>query len=395
MPLEIVRNDITKMNVDAIVNSTNSALIPGGTGVDASIHSAAGPELAGALEKIGYCPLGGAVYTDAFDIRQCRYIIHTAGPVFEDGESGEREILESCYSSVLNVASKLGCRTVAVPILSSGAYGYPPEDAYRIATSSVRKYFEENDSEITVYIVVFGSELVEISRALDRKVTQYITDYYVDLNRETLETADAEMYENRFREEVHYSRIEPEDGAPFPDGEKYERKASGQIKAKRRQERPRIDVLPSMTVCGAHPEKSEKIPVCCAAGSAEGKAGMPDYKSQDLSFAEMCQWWCKTKGISSQKFYARANITRQAFWNMKKHPEQLPKKTTLFACVIGLELTLEEAEDILSRAGITFSRFYLTDCIVRGCIENGIYDIDAINSELYDRDQTLLGASAY
>ncbi|MBP5743764.1 MAG: hypothetical protein J6W44_02460, partial [Oscillospiraceae bacterium] len=115
------------------------------------------------------------------------------------------------------------------------------------------------------------------------------------------------------------------------------------------------------------------------------------YRDVDLSFAEMCEWWCAEKGITKKEFYIRANINKAMFWNMKKNPNQIPKKTNALACVIGLRLDFDQAIDLLGRAGMTLSKYYETDRLVEDRIRSEKYDIDEINYELFDRDLALLG----
>ncbi len=136
MWIEAVRGDITAEQVDAIVNAANSSLLGGG-GVDGAIHRAAGPELTEACRALGGCPPGDAKATPAFRL-PCRWVIHTVGPVYRDGASGEAELLASCYRRSLEVADGLGARTVAFPAISTGIYGYPRSDAAAIAVGALR-----------------------------------------------------------------------------------------------------------------------------------------------------------------------------------------------------------------------------------------------------------------
>ncbi|MDO5444590.1 MAG: macro domain-containing protein [Eubacteriales bacterium] len=373
MPLQIVRNDITAMNADAIVNSTNNRLKRAGTGVDASIHAAAGEKLEKALEEIGYCPTGSAVITESYNIPGCRYIIHAVSPVYSGGEEGEEQLLKSCYKKIFSLALSHGCSSLAMPVLCSGANEYPKKQAYEIATSCAREFLMKIDGEMMIYLVVFNSEIVGISEEQNDEVTAYITDNYVNEKKRKLGYPRGEG--------ILHSAGFPDIGAPahsfnYPSPPASLPKASSFF--------PDADNAPLFL---GHLESSEdELTELC------NEISEPDYRIQDKSFGDMCAWWMERKKMTPHDFYCKANLTRAAFFNLKKHAEQTPRKTTAFACVIGLKLAPDEAEDLLMRAGLAFSPYYRTDVIVKNFISEGEYNIDTINMELFENDLSLLGS---
>src|SRR5437660_10800912 len=160
--IEVVEGDITKQRVDAIVNAANTTLLGGG-GVDGAIHRAAGPELLEECRALGGCPTGQANMTKGYKL-PAKWVIHTVGPVWRDGQHGEEELLANCYRNLLALAEQKGARTIAFPSISTGAYGFPMERAARIAVTAIKTFLERNSSMEKVVLVCFGKSAFDIHR---------------------------------------------------------------------------------------------------------------------------------------------------------------------------------------------------------------------------------------
>ena len=403
MALSIVRNDITRMEADAIVNSTNEFLQVGGYGVDASIHAAAGPKLEKALAEIGRCAVGSAVVTESFGIPTCRYIIHAVGPVHQQksglftgrNEERDRKLLRNCYRAVFRAAREHDCRSVAMPLISAGANGFPKETAYAIATGAAREFLLSlrDDEDMMIYIVLYDNEAIEISSKVHDRVLHYISDHYRDEHKELLHA----YYP---KQDIGIPLGAMEDSAPAEAPEPTHRT---DYTAPLYSPREESAAAPSATAPGAARRKRQNfrrenledtlsMPAFASVDAERAAEREERYQDQDRSFAEMCEWWCEKKKLSKNEFYTRANITRAAFWNMKHNPEQVPKKTNVLACAVGLMLNLDETRDLLMRAGMTLSRYYKLDVIVEYYIREHNYNIDDINAMLFEEDQPLLGS---
>jgi len=341
MPFEIVRNDITKMHVDAIVNAANKRLEPGG-GVCGAIHAAAGPQLAAECRLLGGCETGEAKATFAYNL-PCKYVIHTVGPVWNGGEHGEREALVSSYRESLKLAKEKGCDSIAFPLISSGIFGYPKKEALRVAIDTIGDFLTEN--EMMVYLAVFNKECLNISKALFANIEEYIDEHYVDEH-------EAREYRRRRYQEEELAMAAPK------------------AVSKR-------DVV-FATVA------SESV--------AASDADIDEWLEMiDESFSEMLLRKIKEKGMSNAECYKKANIDKKLFSKIKGDHGYVPKKSNVLAFAVALELSLDETREMLFKAGMALSHSDKFDLIVEFCIVNKIYDIFEINQILFNYDQPLLG----
>lgn len=342
MPLTIVRNDITKMKVDAIVNAANSSLLGGG-GVDGCIHRAAGPGLLAECRTLGGCKTGSAKITGAYEL-PCRYVIHAVGPRWRGGQSGERENLISCYRTSLELAKDHGCRSVAFPLISAGIYGYPKEQALRIAVDTISSFLLQVESgDMSVYLVIFDCASYQLGAKLFAGISAYIDDNYV-----------REHDDRHLRE--HDAFLEREHNY-----------------------RPECLVRMSSLVY----ESNE----------AAGAYSLADaVSSLDESFSQMLLRKIDEKGFTDAQCYKKANIDRKLFSKIRSDVHYRPSKPTVLAFAIALELTLAETQEMLKKAGFALSHSQKADIIVEYFILHGNYNIFEINEALFAFDQNLLGA---
>lgn len=338
MPLYMVRNDITLMKVDAIVNAANNSLLGGG-GVDGAIHRAAGPELLAECRTLNGCATGEAKLTKGYRL-PCRYVIHTVGPVWRGGKAGERALLASCYRNSLALAKSARCESVAFPLISAGVYGYPKAEALQVAVDEITRFLLDNDMD--VYIVVFSRDAVQLGGRLFDDIVAYIDDVYAD---------------------THY------------DANREYQRSQRILEA--------FD-LPDMAFGEAAPMPTQSV--------APKMAGLDDLLGQvDESFSESLLRRIDEKGITDAQCYKRANVDRRLFNKIKNNPGYKPGKQTALAFAIALELSLEETRDLLMKAGYALSHSSKADIVVEYCITHGFYDLIGINEVLFKLDLQPLG----
>ncbi len=343
MPLQIIRQDITKMKVDAIVNTTNEEMV-GYSGVDLAVHTAAGPMLDAECKKIKPLGLGTAKITGAYNL-DAKYVIHTSGPVWHGGLAGESIILKSCYIESLKLAVANGCESVAFPLISAGAYGYPKDRVLKFAIQVITEFLFEH--ELTVYLCVYDRNSYEFSRTVFNEIAELINDDYVE---QTVFASKANCFETGLMRE----NAEP-------------------------------------SVCASVAPKAKSLRKKLF-GSSKNKSLQEYMKTMDKSFAYKLFDLIDSKGMTDVECYKKANVDKKTFSKIKCNPDTYkPSKQTAVAFAIALELTLDETQDLLASAGLTLSQSFTFDKIIRYFLQKGIYDIFEINEALFEFDQVLLG----
>lgn len=329
MPFEIVRNDIVNMKVDAIVNTANPRPIIG-AGTDKAVHDKAGARLLLARKEIGNIAIGKAAIAPAFDL-DANYVIHTAGPIWRDGKSSEEALLASCFKNSLRLAKEKGCESIAFPLISTGSYGFPKPLALQIAVREISSFLMEN--EMQIYLVVFEKQSFELSEKLFKSVSSYIDENYVS-DKTSLEYGTSKLrrfdYEEMLLRESSY-------------------------------------------------EITSKIP------NLDGMLN-----NLDKGFSETLLYLIDRTGKKDSEIYKKANVDRKLFSKIRNNADYRPSKTTALAFAIALELSMDETDDLLARAGIALSQSNKFDVIVRYFIENKKYDIFELNSVLFEFDQPLI-----
>jgi len=440
MPFQIIREDITRMEVDAIVNTASPSLLGGG-GVDGAIHKAAGPRLKEACKALGGCKVGEVKVTLGFAL-PCRYVLHTVGPVWKGGFLGEEAALRRCYNNALETAESLQCESIAFPLISGGAFGYPLRKALHVATDCITAFVLEH--ELSVYLVLYGSDSLLEGRRLFPDLQEYIDDHYVDEKEKT--------FGFRRRRRYSYNRPEPEETAAFgqregkdedpglfetsdsawdheyqgasfsgfSSGEDFtgfsQGAASAEPEASIRPDAAAFEDLDDTAFFSAFPEPAapashakmpgkpprESRPAYSQAvgaptvPAADDAAYAPDdldwlFEQIDESFQQMLLRKIDESGMTDAQCYKKANVDRKLFSKIRKDVQYRPSKPTAIAFAIALELSMRDTEDLLNKAGYALSRSSRFDLIIRYYIERGRYNIFEINEALFAYDQSLLG----
>ena len=437
MALQIIRNNIVNVEADAIVNTANPA-VGVGRGVDQSIYEAAGwDRLLEARERIGEIAPGEAAWTPAFSLH-ARYIIHTVGPAWTGGSSGERETVARCYRRSLELAAELGCESAAFPLIATGTYGFPKDEALRIAMAEISGFLLSNEME--VLLVVYDKESFEVSGKLFSDIQSFIDDSEAAYTPDDLQynradasdvrakkTSRARRILDGFRERKNALKREeeptPQSGEPFGDrdaGSPFEDRNSGLPVGARDAGSPfedwdaesMVEDLSMGAESGAYDDlllsESMEQPACEADAAPSYSRSFsapqaPSFPSQDASLETRLKHLDKTfqeylfmlidrRGLSDTDVYKKANIDRKHFSKIRSNAGYKPSKKTALALAIALELNLDETKDLIGRAGLALSPSIMFDRIIEYCIETCNYDIYEINCILFKYDQPTLGA---
>lgn len=355
MPLKIIRNDITKMSTDAVVNTAN-AYAAVGSGCDHEIYQAAGYDelLKYRKEKIGYVPEGEVFVTPGFRLN-CRYIIHAVSPLYKGGKRGEEGRLRSCYKKSLQAALSYELKSVAFPLIATGGFGYPKEEGLRIAVDEINAFLMKHD--MLVFLVVFDSRAAELGRRLDPDL-----EYYIDRN----------YVETRLKESSAFYNAAAPSGRPVPRqpyaGREYAVGSSAAVNIGQERDFASVD------------EEQESV----SAAFSEKHESALDERIKHLSdtFSEYLLYLIDSRGMNYPDVYKRAIVDKKVFSKIKKNRNAHPKKTTAMCLCVGAKLNMDQTRDLLARAGYALSPCDKTDIIFSYFIENGIYDMIELDIQL-------------
>ncbi len=348
MPFQMIRNNITNIKADAIVNTANPNPVIGG-GTDSAIYQVAGERrLSVARKKIGVIARGDAVHTPAYRLK-AKYIIHTVGPRWVDGSHGERDILHSCYRKSLALAAELSCKSIAFPLIATGVYGFPKDEALQIALSEINQFLLTHD--MNVILVVFDRSSFELSGKLVDNIKQFIDEHEVDQTREAEYDRNFSRgnYPLKMRREANFEVSAPVTGQTYGGASSFDFKSTGRKSLE--------DLL----------------------------------NTKEDTFQQRLFRLIDERGMDDVTVYKKANIDRKVFSKIRSNVDYHPKKKTAVAFAVALQLDMDEMQDLLSRAEIAFSPSNKFDLIITYFITHQIYDIYEINSTLFQYDQPILG----
>ena len=352
MPFKIVRNDITHVKADVIVNTANPKPIYA-SGTDLAVYQAAGAdELLAERKKVGCIERGDIAVTGAYALN-AKYIIHTVGPVWVDGMHKEFETLESCYAKSLQKALELGCDSIAFPLISTGVYGFPKDKALQIAVSVFSRFLLEN--EMQIILVVFDKKSFQLSGQLVGEIDSFIDANYIIQKRRT-EYSRRPFRHSRIESDITYDSEVYEECSRYTEAEESE-----------------TELLMAVPM----PQKAMSLE--------------EELENVGMSFHDKLFELIGKSGMDNKDVWKRANLDRKHFSKIQCDEKYHPKKKTVMALCIALELDLEQAKDLLARADWAFSPSSKVDLIVQKAIIDKQYDIYQLNLVLFQYTNEILG----
>ena len=345
MPFFIVKTDLTKMKVDAIVNATDNNF-SGGGGIDYAIHNAAGESLKEECAILHDCKTGDAKITNAYNL-PFKKIIHTVGPIWQGGQFGEEILLKSCYTKSLELAKENKLKSIAFPLISSGVFGYPKDQALKVAVDTIKEFITQED--MSVYLAIYSKDPFILPKNLFDDISEYLVSNY-----DSLPLSHARKMAKRSKPSIDDYFIETDNTSPLLDDTEF----SSPI------------FIPN------------ELAKSMLAGTTQ---------NLDESFSEMLFRLIDEKGITDVECYKRANIDRKLFSKIRSAKDYRPSKTTAVAFAIALELPFDKAKTLIEYAGYSLTHNNKFDVIIEYFIKKGVYDIFTINEALFEFDQKLLG----
>lgn len=355
MAIKVVRNDITKMDTEAVVNTASSA-VGYGPGIDSAIYKAAGEkQLLAERQKIGEVEEGEVFITPGFDL-SAKYIIHVVSPVYTDGLSGEENKLRGCYRKALELARNKNIKSISFPLISTGSFGYPKADGLRIAIDECNAFLLENDMDIR--IVVFDSKATMMAEKLFPKLESFIDHNYVCEKRlgrmsRLASAIGARKNSETPKEEKHKFGL---GGSIFPD----------KSKAKS------ADAMMAPMVNCSYSISSPSMNADALKGSRDEEAEFDDFEDDIRErvshmadpFGRYVMYLMKRKGKTSVEVENDAWLSYKTFSKLSTHQDTyMPKKRTACQLCVGLGLNYDESRDLLLRAGLSLSPSILEDVI--------------------------------
>lgn len=406
MPLTIIRADITTLQVDAIVNAANETLLGGG-GVDGAIHRAAGPQLLEECRRLGGCKTGKAKITRGYRL-PAKYVIHTVGPIWRSGNCNEAQLLRAAYWNSLCLAARYHCESVAFPLISSGAYGYPKQAALQIATETIGAFLEAH--EMQVLLVVFDKEAFRLSVRQYREIEAFIDQTYVDAHtdhsRRLLEHNGTFTQSPMRSVPAPCSPVcaaPPQAAAPQPGmpgtAAPQPKKKKGPLARRKKPDAHQavpdadrdLEEEPLFAAPYGAPMQQASPPLWQAPAAVQPQSLEHLLSQLDESFSQMLLRKIDERGMKDSECYKKANVDRKLFSKIRSDASYHPRKSTALAFAVALELSLPETQELLQRAGFALTHASKFDVIVEYFIRRGNYNIFEINEALFAFDQALLG----